>query len=150
MRAAARAMMPDYIRRGYSATRFRSHLRREFGKAYRWQTLLNDWRQLQGLVKWQRQVEAVKPNQQIPRAFMSEADLRLDRRYRLHGYETYLDPETGEEVRKRISWYTNSSLDKEGFEDEYFADRQRSEIYKGLEVINIEVVGVEHNRTWGY
>lgn len=150
VRAYARLQMGRWAKAGWSAGKIRRRLQERHGKAYRWTTLLSDYREFTGMVRYQKQVTEYSGIKALPRTWMEEIHLRQARKYRLIGQATYYDTETGREFKKYVSMYTDDRMSKDGWTSQ-FSDMKR--IYKYQEawsILDIEWQAIQHNVGYDY
>ena len=150
VRAYARLQMGRWAKAGWSAAKIRTRLQDKHGQAYRWQTLLADYREFTGLAKYEKQMKDYSGVKAVPRNWMEEIQLRQARKYRLIGQATYYDAETGKEFKKYVSMYTDDRMSKDGWTTQ-FGDLKRAYQYQeGWDLVDIEWEGIQHNKGYDY
>lgn len=144
IRAIARAVMGSWIASGASAAAFTKYLQATFGAAYRRTTLLADWREISGLARFEHAVRGLS-NNKIPSPFMMvEHVLRREAKYRIHAEATFYNTDTGEEERRKISWYTDTSGTKDDWISEYGDYMATTELYPYITMYDAEIYNIEH------
>lgn len=107
-------------------------------------------RQTEGRVKYQPLIEKLGFDQSVPRAWMVEADLGNQGKYRVFGKATFYDELEGKPYEQLVSFYTDdySATGEYGMA---FADHFGG-IYKQeeFEFIEFTQAGLEHNKGWTY
>ena len=150
IRAYARMQMRRWAKADWSAGKIRARLQERYGAAYRWQTLLADYREFKGMYAYEDPIRRLSGVRSIPRTLMTEIELRQRRKYRLIGEATYYDKETGREFKKHVSMYTEDRMSKEGWTSQ-FDDMKRIYRYQeGWGLLGIDWRVVQHNRGWDY
>lgn len=144
IRALAMALMPQYAKAGMSAGAVTRALKKRFGAAYRRTTLLSDYAGIKGMVKNEFGVRNLKLGTNIPKQLMTEMKLGLERKYRIIANAFFLNPETGEEIERPISWYTNMSGSKDVFVGEYKEKVERLTEQPESLPYRIEIYVVQH------
>ncbi len=150
VRALGRAMIPNLLKKGVSARGYRRLLIRQFGSSYRWQTVLADFREFNGMLRFEAPVRNLgaekKPNSNI----MTEVTYRRRRRYRGIGRATYRNVDTGEEYQQVISMYDNKFESKQAFTDKYIQDTEKAKYKPEWEIANIDWYVIQHREGWSY
>lgn len=150
VRAAAIQAIPRAINEGISRRAFRDLLRETFGQAYRWQTMLNDWQRVAGLLRNEARIRALPDNVFIPRSYYTQTTLRRDRRYRVHGVGTFLDNNTGEVSFRRVSFYDNIERGADGWRDRYNEVNPSLTSAPDESLEDLFITNIEHNQGWTY
>ena len=150
VRAIARAMMSGWVKVGKSARAMQTFLRKEYGTAYRWTTLLGDYRQFSGRLKYEHLVSRVPRDAIVPRGYMVEVDLARDYRYRSFYTAYYRDPDTGVETERIISLYGDEMKSEEEMEEDYREMLKTVGYAPQPELQYVKLRSVEHNRGLGY
>ena len=117
---------------------------------YRRTTMLLDIREFTGLMRLESTVRRVAWDVVFPQYGMVETYLRRARRYRVHAIAIQVDPRTGEETERNVSFYTNTRGSKNDWYDAFMQEYTGipgtpSELIKDLEIIS-----VEHQKGWKY
>lgn len=150
IRALARALMPQYVRLGLSTRAVTRDLKKRFGSAYRRATLVSDYREFTGMLKHEYALRRLKPTTLIPKTLMVETELGQVRKYLLVGKGFFMDPETGDEIERNISWYTNKGNSKEGHEQEYKEKVERLTDQPDSWPYRIEIYAIKHHQDMPY
>ena len=150
IRALARAMMPMAVSRGLSARAFRRQLTSQFGASYRWTTLLGDYREFRGMIRFESAVRSLLPGTKPSPNIMTDVDLRRERRFRGIGNATYENVETGEQYEQVISMYSDTFDSKQAYTDMYLADKEKSKYLPEWSVVKIEWFAIQHKEGWSW
>lgn len=150
IRAYARAAMGRWAKAGWSAAKIRDRLRQRFGQAYRWQTLLADYREYKGMYANQEPLSRLKSDTVVPRTMMTEVSLRQNRKYRLIGEAEYFDKETGSMFTKMVSMYTDDRMSKTNWTSQYDDLKRIYQYQMGWDLVGIDWQVIEHNDGWDY
>ena len=125
-------------------------LARAGGGGYNYQLMRQDAAKYTGRFYREDAVRALKPGTIVPKDYMVEARLKMDVKYQFHGYATFTDPETGEQVRQRVSMYTNEWVEPEDYIETFKEYQPTSTTADVYQVSNIEMTGLFHNEGWSY
>lgn len=148
-RALARMMIPDFVRKGFGANAALNYFRAAGGSIRR-QDWLTWYREERGFMKNQPNLERIRAETIVPKAFMTETDLGRPYNYRIFYEVDYVDPETGEVETKWISYYSDE-FESSGLGIEEFDRDRRREDYRSRQVIDkYTLKGVQHMRGWDY
>ncbi len=150
VRSIARALMGGAVKRGVSARAFRRELIGSFGMAYRWTTLLSDYREFTNMARFEKGIRALRAVTRPALNLMTETELRRERRYRGIGQATYENIDTGEQYTQVISMYDDKFDSKESFTNTFIEDKKVSEYLPSEEIVSIEWFVIEHNKGWSY
>lgn len=150
VRAAARALMPEFVRLGYSSRRITNYLIGEYGTAYRREVLLKDIREYKSYFVNEAYYRSL-PRDKLPSlARVHETDLRRANVYRNFGEATIRDLETGRETYRTVSIYSDTLMTDEELE-EAMSEEYEEEKYKDKEeLVFFKRTSTFHNRGWGY
>lgn len=148
-RAIGRAILQALSVEGIGASRMIAIARRA-GGGYRYQDMLADTRTFLGRFKYQTQVEAMTGNLVVPRAWMTETELVMARRYMVHGEATYWNSETMQYETGWRSMYTDSLGKIEDWERDYEGYIKEMEYPTEVEFISFRVRAVDHAKGWSY
>lgn len=148
-RAIGRAILRGLAPEGLPINQMISIARRG-GGGYRYQDMRDDARRFADRVKYQGSVERLSYNATVPRAWMVEAELKQDVRYRVLGNATFYDEESGEYFSKKVSFYTDDYA-KIGDYGQSFVD-SFGELYQDQDIplTEFKVIGLEHNQGYAY
>ena len=144
IRSLGRSLIPTLLRRGFSARRYRRFLIREFGKSYRWGTVLADFREFRGMLRFENAVRALKPTTKPSRSIMTPAAYKRERRYRGIGEAVYQHRDTGEFKTKIISMYDEHFESKQAFTDTWMRDKGWEESDPEWQAISVDWFVIQH------
>lgn len=150
IRALARALMPQYAKKGMSTRAITKDLQRRFGSAYRRATLVADYREFTGMVKHAFAVERLGDNIRPSSNIITNMAFKRLRRYRLIAESTFIDSETGADVKRIISWYTNLSGTKADWIDEYISKTAPTAYEEGAIPVQINIFVIQHHEDMPY
>ena len=123
---------------------------RSEGGGYHYDTMREDARKFTGRLKYQGQIERLNPETPIPRGWMVETRLNQDVKYRVHGYATIVDPDTGLPVEIPASFYTDdagSDIEHHKAFMDYYSSRYEEE---DIELLSFRTRAVEHHAGYSY
>lgn len=148
-RAAFRAMVPLWAELGYTFNAMTLKAR-DLGLSFRRITMLSDIRSVMGLIRGEVAAKGVDPDERYPKTKMVETDLARAYRYRVYGWAEYLNMDTGETDRRRISMYTDEWLSLKD-QAAIWEREQKDEYGEKREIIDsVKFTVVEHNRGLKY
>ena len=150
IRAYARLQMGRWAKAGWSAGKIRRRLKERYGAAYRWTVLLSDYREFQGMVRYEKQVTQYSGIKALPRSWMEEIRLRQARKYRLIGRATYFDSVTGREFTKNVSMYSDDRMSKDGWTSQFIDTKRVYEYRMDWAVVDVGWYVVQHNKGYDY
>jgi len=124
IRAIARMMMPSWAELGFSAHSIQNTLKETYGEAYRWTTLLDDYRGFIDAFKTSKVWGAVPEDKAVPLGDYTWR--RWDRvpDFYLQGRAVVENIHTGEKYEKWISMYTDEHLTKGEYADMYAEEQE--------------------------
>ena len=124
IRAIARMMMPSWAELGFSARSIQNTLKETYGEAYRWTTLLDDYRGFVDAFKTAKVWAKVPDDKEVPLGDYTW--LRWDRPidFYLQGQAVVENVHTGEQYEKWISMYTNEHVTKDEYAAMYAEDQE--------------------------
>jgi len=143
-RAIGRIMINALIPQGFGANAITRALR-EAGVSYRRTDMLSDIRDFAGRAKYEGNVLGLSGNSVIPRAWMSETELKMPYKYRVFGDADILDDVTDEVTRVTKSFYTDDLAAKGDWENEFISISQEGYSTEGQAITNFQVKSVQHN-----
>lgn len=120
------------------------------GLGFRYQTMLDDIRLFRGLKGLTVATRAASRTQPLDRKFMVETDLRRREKYWVIGKGQYQDKITGSLEERPLSFYTDSWLSPEAWEEEYKADYDRSKYDPTKDLLKVDIESVLHNEGISY
>ena len=126
------------------------NIARRAGGGYMRQQMVDDLRMFRGRLKYQTQIEALAPNQVVPRAWMSETKLGRPYKYRVFYSATMIDEETGVSIPQTFSTYEDDYKVTGGYEtafEDAYKGKYREE---GQILTDVKVISHEHNRGYSY
>lgn len=148
-RQLAYMVIPDFVQKGISATRALEQYRRAGGQI-RTQVWHEWYREKAGLMKMQPQIERMEPGRVVPKAWMTEADLKRPHTYRVFAEVDYTDFETGEVEKKWISFYTDELDSFSEWMTEFERQRQEFNYRTNQYITAMSFKGVVHQKGWSY
>jgi len=148
-RSIAMAMLPAHVKAGYSASKVIATWKLR-GLTYRRGTMLADYRDAANRLNFSPKVIDYVGSKKIPKSIMSETELKRNRRYRVFANVKYVDSETGRTTYKGVSFYDNTLRTKEGWGQEYIKQKQTAAYEEQLEVAEISITEVQHQKGWKY
>lgn len=148
-RAAGKALLPDLIRQGMSQAESLRHLIK-VGYSYRRQDMQKDYRQISGVLKyekyWSNAPRSTLPNKNM----MSEVDLKYPERYKAYFRVRIDNAWTGQEEEAILSAYVRDFQTIEEVEKDMadvWAEKYGDLVSAWL---SVKLISVEHNRGFGY
>ena len=109
------------------------------------QMMQSEYRTAAGLVAYQKPIAALKQNTTMPKQFMVERKLRIERNYLLSGKATVFNADTGESYTKYVSMYSEELRSKSGWTDEYISGTVVAKYKPEESISDIEWISVSHN-----
>ncbi len=148
-RQLAYMVIPDYVKKGISATRALKEFRIAGGEI-RTQVWHEWYREKAGLMKMQPQIERMSPEKTVPKQWITEADLKRPYHYRVFAEVDYTDFTTGAVETKWVSFYTDELESFEDWMTEFERQRQEFNYRTNQWISRTTFKGVVHQRGWGY
>lgn len=149
-RALFRALIPDFVRIGYNATRMISTAVSMGIPTYRRQDMLTDIREFQGFFRREAIVREWDVNKIPHKGLMTETPLSRDRRYRVFADVWEVNTITGERDQRVISFYTDELQTFAQWEEEYIDMIGEARYRAEYEIDMMETRAIEHNVGWRY
>lgn len=134
---------------GWAPTKAVNHVF-NLGYGFRRQEMFRTYHLSRSLVRLRPLVEGFGIDDKPLKSIMTQTDFKRPRKYRIHAMENYYNTDLGKWEEKRISWYTDKSLTKRGWSEDYLADEDEEEKYPHEKDRSISVINIEHNRTYAY
>lgn len=148
-RAIFRAMISQFVGIGLSSN-FMVREARRLGISYRRQVMLQDIREVGGLLGKEASVRQIGSSVIVPKGVMVETDLRRARNYRVFGDVVYTNIDTGVSREQTISFYDDQRRSKDDYISLYERDKEESEYLPEEEVTSLAIRSVEHNKGLPY
>jgi len=148
-RAIFRAMISQLVGLSLSSN-FMVREARRLGISYRRQIMLQDIREIGGLLGKEASVKQISSSILIPKGVMVETDLRRARNYRVFGDVVYTNVNTGVERRQTISFYDDQRRSKDDYISFYERDKEESEYLPEESITSLAIRSVEHNKGLPY
>lgn len=150
IRSFAKSMMPSYIGMGFSGKKIQQDLIKRFGKAYRYQNILNDMRTVTGLAKLEHLYKNLPKDLPIPKTRLIETELLYPAKYRIHATVQMVNQDTGDVYNKRISFYDDENLGETAWLDRWSQQFVDGLYDTGIVVTTGRVTSVEHDKRFPY
>lgn len=150
IRAIGRSMMPEFIRIGVSRRGVQRWLQEQYGQAYRWDTLRNDYNEFLGVFTHQAEIERLTSIDRPAVRNMVETDLTSAANYRIMGKATVQDRTSGEVYEKWVGMYTDEAYSEEEYYDLLENEYDKYEQYSNVDIVSVDVKAYFHNRGLGY
>lgn len=148
-RAIFRALIPSWLRQGYSPTAIIRHAS-SLGYGVRKQWGLAQIREYQGFFRHEKAVTDW-PSDRIPhRGLMTEVELKYPRKYRVFADADHFNWETGQSEKRVVSFYTDELSPYDNWESRYIEQKEEAEYRVFETVVSLKVRGIEHNKGWRY
>lgn len=148
-RAIFRAMISQFVGLSLSSN-FMVREARRLGISYRRQIMLQDIREIGGLLGKEASVRSFGSSALIPKGLMVETDLRRARNYRVFGNVVYTNIDTGKSREQTISFYDNERRSKDDYISLYERDKEESEYLPEESITSLTIRSVEHNKGLPY
>lgn len=150
MRALYRPSVMQWARAGMSARQIQRKLIGDYGRAYRWDSILADARLALGRHTKQAFIERLSPWERPEKSAFVETDLKQRFRYRAIGEATVQDKNTLEFSTRTVSIYSDTGFSPDEWND-YFIDMQGQRAYTmDVEWMEFKVQSIDHNRGLKY
>ena len=144
VRAWTRALIPEMIKKGYSATRYYNEAVKA-GTFYRKQTFLADWREFSGLMKKEKAVRSTPGYAKPKKGVMVEVPFRKEQKYRVFADAKIGKVGEGVSETRVVSFYTDelNTLDewKQDYQDWVMRNKYKPDEY----IDSLDIRAIEHN-----
>lgn len=149
-RAIFRAMIPAWASLGFGMNKMISEFKAAGFASFRRTVMLSDIRGVLDMFLGESRFRGQPSDEPIGLSRMVQTPLGKDARYRVFGWATYRDIETGAEFEKKVSFYTDDRLSPGAYFQPFadYADEIESET--GTQVTGLDVRAVQHNLGWSY
>ena len=144
-RAVGQMIINALVPGGHSATSIIRSIR-QAGATYRRQDMLSDIRDIGSRIKYEGNIKRMTGNSVIPRAWMSETELKQPYTYRVFGDADMMDDDTGEVSRVVKSFYTDDLAQKGDMENEFISAFSEDYMTEGETLTNFQIRGVQLNK----
>lgn len=148
-RSIGYSFIEPMVKQGLSPTRIYNMLK-QAGVGYNRQQTFRDIAVFTGRHKNETQVRSLTSNKVVPVNYMQEAELRRPYKYRVYGETHYWDEETGDEIIREGSFYTDDLAKKQDWESQYIDHVRKSPSLEDVEIMSFHIKGVDHNEGFGY
>jgi len=149
-RALFRAIIPEFVRLGYSSSKMIAEARKLSIPTYRRTDMLGDIREFQGFFRYESLLKSWDINELPHRGLMYEVELRRDRRYRVFADVMRQNRINGEWDTRTVSFYDDELRTFSEWDDLYRKAAEEYNYEPEFEIMNVEVRGIEHNTGWRY
>lgn len=148
-RALFRVFAASKVKEGWGGSRiYRATKGTVMGVQKKWG--LAQVREFSGLWKWEKVVAATPRNEFIPRFAIVDLPYEKERRYRFFGTANFIDPETGEESSRSVSFFADRMKDEEELEAEY-RDILKKPEYEGVPTLTgFKLRSGQHKQGWAW
>jgi len=148
-RALFRAMIPAWVRMGFSGRR----MIREFrGMGFKIgnEQAFKEIREIRGMIVNEARVRALKPETLFPISHMAETELPKPRRYKVIADVEYVSMTTGRTEVKTVSFYSDTRKTVEEWADEFMEHLEEFEYRADFGVNWVSIRAVQHNVGFPY
>jgi hypothetical protein len=156
LRGWARAIIPGLARTGLGSNAIIRQLRNlaegEFGQRtlYRKKEMLRDIRSVTGLIKNEAAFTQYDAYADVPKYLMMDVRLRQDERYLIHGKVNIMNNITGEIESRHVSFYSDILKSKAQWASDFTDYYPAYEYDDTEELMDVEIIGAEHNEGWSW
>lgn len=147
-RALGRMIIQDLVPLGLSNRAIMRAVRAK-GYGYRTELLNADINLFSGRYKSEYFIRKLNVNEVVPFNLMNETDLKMPRKYLIHGEQRLYNPFTDSYEFKGGSFYTDSLAKTGDWEDEFMNKFQICE-ERPEQLEGFKVFGADHNEGWEY
>ncbi|MBA7636507.1 hypothetical protein ES703_44127 [subsurface metagenome] len=134
---------------GWRPTRAVNHVI-NLGYGFRRTEMFKTYHRTRNLTRLRPTCEAFDIEAKPTREIMGQVDFIRPRKYKIHGIESYFDEDLQDWQEKRISWYTDKSLTKRDWAEDYIEQTEEEENYPQRTTRSVSVINIEHNRRYPY
>jgi hypothetical protein len=142
-RYIGKMLIPQFVQQGLSAMRIIEQLS-GMSRAYRYQDMLSDIKEQQGLFETVAAVRALPDNRRPPKDVMVEIPFSRPRKYRVIGVVEYQNRMTGDIMRKTASFYSDKLQTKDDWTEDYFSKKDKDDSEPEYAALSFDIFAIEH------